>query len=527
MAINTRPLLVAALTMTAGLATAGQHGESFSTCGTNAHGEPRQLAGVGIIPADALEYRLTDEHIAALSEPQRKLLKEFERLVYTEDEMAPHVCMHPDTDPKVAEAFELFLNDLWFANSPNSFILSNRWTSTATDGGGLGQGDPTTLRYSFIPDGTNIVGEGSSNLHSFFDGRIGAGNWEPLFQQALDAWGDLSGLTYVYEPNDDGVNLSSGGNPGIIGVRGDVRIGANFIDGNSGVLAYNYFPNGGDMVIDSGDGSFYGSSSNNYIRLRNVVTHEAGHGIGLAHVESDSNRFLMEPFIDISFSGPQIDDIRGAQRGYGDMDENNNNINQASPLQDLTLGGGGFVGGNFKIITFRSTDDNSDFDYYSVPTGEPVTMNVQLTPQGGTYQITGQGGGGGGSFFNANAVSNLAFSVRDANSNIIVDVDDTGAGLSEFASVELPDPGQYYIVVDGGSTNGTQLFSLTVTFATLEVEEECPADFTGEGSLNFLDVSAFLTAFGNQDSSADFVADGNYNFLDVSAFLTAFSEGCP
>ena len=141
--------------------------------------------------------------------------------------------------------------------------------------------------------------------------------------------------------------------------------------------------------------------------------------------------------------------------------------------------------------------------------------------------LTACGGGGGGSFFNANAVSNLAFSVRDENSNIIVDVDDTGAGLSEFVSVELPDPGQYYIVVDGGNTNGTQLFSLTVTFATLEVEEECPADFTGEGSLNFLDVSAFLTAFGNQESSADFVADGNYNFLDVSAFLTAFSEGCP
>ncbi len=55
----------------------------------------------------------------------------------------------------------------------------------------------------------------------------------------------------------------------------------------------------------------------------------------------------------------------------------------------------------------------------------------------------------------------------------------------------------------------------------------CVADFTGEGDLNFLDVSAFLTAFGDQDPSADLTGEGDFNFLDVSAFLTAFGAGCP
>ncbi|MFK7759952.1 MAG: choice-of-anchor B family protein [Phycisphaerales bacterium] len=55
----------------------------------------------------------------------------------------------------------------------------------------------------------------------------------------------------------------------------------------------------------------------------------------------------------------------------------------------------------------------------------------------------------------------------------------------------------------------------------------CAADLTGEGDLNFLDVSAFLTAYGNQDAIADFQPDGSFNFLDVSAFLTAFGNGCP
>jgi hypothetical protein len=55
----------------------------------------------------------------------------------------------------------------------------------------------------------------------------------------------------------------------------------------------------------------------------------------------------------------------------------------------------------------------------------------------------------------------------------------------------------------------------------------CPADFTGEGDLNFLDVSAFLAAFGNGEASADFTGEGQFNFLDVSAFLAAFGKGCP
>ena len=56
-----------------------------------------------------------------------------------------------------------------------------------------------------------------------------------------------------------------------------------------------------------------------------------------------------------------------------------------------------------------------------------------------------------------------------------------------------------------------------------------PADLAPPyGSLNFFDVSAFLTAFNNQDPSADLAAPfGVFNFFDVSAFLTAFTGGCP
>lgn len=56
---------------------------------------------------------------------------------------------------------------------------------------------------------------------------------------------------------------------------------------------------------------------------------------------------------------------------------------------------------------------------------------------------------------------------------------------------------------------------------------DCQADLTGDGSLNFFDISAFLSAFKAEDLVADFDGNGTFNFFDISAFLTAFSAGCP
>lgn len=55
----------------------------------------------------------------------------------------------------------------------------------------------------------------------------------------------------------------------------------------------------------------------------------------------------------------------------------------------------------------------------------------------------------------------------------------------------------------------------------------CPADLTGDGSMNFFDVSAFLNAYNAMSPAADFTGDGMYDFFDVSAFLNAFNAGCP
>lgn len=55
----------------------------------------------------------------------------------------------------------------------------------------------------------------------------------------------------------------------------------------------------------------------------------------------------------------------------------------------------------------------------------------------------------------------------------------------------------------------------------------CVADFTGDGALDFFDVSDFLSSFGAQDLFADLTDDGVLDFFDISAFLNSFAMGCP
>lgn len=55
----------------------------------------------------------------------------------------------------------------------------------------------------------------------------------------------------------------------------------------------------------------------------------------------------------------------------------------------------------------------------------------------------------------------------------------------------------------------------------------CLADLSGDGVLDFFDVSAFLGAYNAMDPAADFTGDGSFDFFDVSAFLNAFNAGCP
>ena len=132
--------------------------------------------------------------------------------------------------------------------------------------------------------------------------------WFHLFSDSFGRWSQLGGVNFVYEPHDDGVLHPSSN--GVLGVRGDIRIGGLNVDGAGSILAFTYLPtDGSDMVVDTAEASYFGSNSDpNRLRLRNTMMHEIGHAFGLLHVDSSSS-LLMEPVIDTSFDGPQLDEV--------------------------------------------------------------------------------------------------------------------------------------------------------------------------------------------------------------------------
>ncbi|MBL4698320.1 MAG: hypothetical protein JKX70_05760 [Phycisphaerales bacterium] len=88
-----------------------------------------------------------------------------------------------------------------------------------------------------------------------------------------------------------------------------------------------------------------------------------------------------------------------------------------------------------------------------------------------------------------------------------------------------------WVIADPAAPSGVSLTPVAqfTTFCTMTgvCVTFCPADFTGDGILNFFDVAAFINAFAAQEASADFTNDGLWNFFDISMFIQAFSEGCP
>lgn len=391
------------------------------------------------------------------------------------------------------------------------FQILNRWSATALSGGGLTQGDPTILTWSIADDGANIPGfngeaESVSSLIAFLDSIRGAGPggddltqrpWFSLFSSAFARMSAVAGLTYVYEPNDDAAAFSniSATAPGAAGMRGDIRIGGHFIDGQSGsnVLAYNFFPNNGEMVLDTGNTTFYSGTFNNSVGFRNVVMHENGHGVGLSHVESSNAAFLMEPFISTAFDGPQLDDVLALQRNYGDVLEKgggNNTSVTATDLGAISIGQTIRRGtkGTATVVSasdtdFVSIDDESDVDFFQVAVPANSVLSVTLTPRGAIYLQGPQGGTQ--TTFNAAAESDLSLQVMSVDgSTVLQTANAAGLGGVETLSVVLGTAGTYLIRVSGATTNKVQLYGLDVTAVPLETSVSLSA-----GSLIITDIN--------------------------------------
>lgn len=438
------------------------------------------------------------EDFAALSiESTERLIRYTQNVLSQPAEKIPHLCWGHDTSDAYRRSFEgvrfLALADSGDTNISQPLLQGDdRWSFTATDGFTGSSGTPVTITWSFVPDGTRVPDGGSrannrpttgpSDLIAELNAAYGAPTitgdlttapWFEMFETSFNFWEATTGNIYIYEPNDDGTAMLDFPN-GVIGTRGDVRIGGTQIDGNGGTLAFNYFPDAGDMVIDSADSTNLGAGQQ--ATLRNVITHEHGHGLGLSHVCPVNQTKLMEPFLSTAFVGPQFDDILTIQELYGDPLErqaSNKNNNTALTARNLGVLNTTF---NANELSIASAND-SDIFRFQLTQGKALTLTV--TPTNTPAYLEGSQNSDGscssGTLLDPQTRQDLILRVLDTDGTTVLASSNVApiGDAESILSLALRDTGQnYYIEVTGGgensgSANNAQAYSLEIAFEEL------------------------------------------------------------
>ncbi len=136
--------------------------------------------------------------------------------------------------------------------------------------------------------------------------------------------------------------------------------------------------------------------------------------------------------------------------------------------------------------------------------------------------------------FNIGGTNPGEHDVISLTSTITID----GAVTVEFDDGYAPAFGDRWTLIDGGTQSG-EFQSLVIldppvgqVFRVFTNPDEtyliltCDADLSGDGGIDFFDVSTFLSYFSAQDVRGDLNGDGVFNFFDVSTFLQIYGQGC-
>lgn len=424
------------------------------------------------------------------------------------------LCFTPDTPATRVQEISDRVIAKWYADNGadgSAYELTTRWNLN----GSFAQGTPVTIRWSMPADGLSIpdelglgIGSAANNLNATFTAKFGSVEaGKGLLRQVFQRWSDLTGIAYVEVTDDNAAWGSAGG-----ATRGDVRIvGRSLGTAGAGTLAYNFFPQSGDMVINTRSTEVgYWTATNNNRYFRNIIAHEHGHGMGLLHVCPTAQTKLMEPFISTNFDGPQHDDIRAGQRQYGDNFEPNDSSATATA---------GLAGTGTTTLYNASIDDGTDADWYTLPASAGGKVTVTVTPSGlAAYQAGPQTSAcNTGTTINSLVAQNLVLQVY-APSNLstaIATQNATAAGSAE-SIVDLPitTGGTWFVRVSsssGGTT--TQLYTLTATVTAGRI-----GDFNADGLVDGGDLSILLASWGTPGWT-DLDGSGSTDGADLSVLL--------
>lgn len=386
-------------------------------------------------------------------------------------------------------------------SSASAFDLySSRWSYSIPSGSvGSTPGTPMVLTWGLAAEGTYISasepGESTdgSSLIAAMDAWLGTGPggsdltqrpWYGLFSQSYDRLAGVSGVGFLYEPNDVGWPMPNA--VARANELAELRIGAHAVDGSNGEIAYAYYPSNGDMVIDTASlapGGFLRNSTNDYRFFRNIFMHETLHALGVRHVNSTEN-FLMGPTTAglASIDGPQFDDILALHRWYGDAREKDNNyqgngtallastLGTLSQAQPISLG---TDGASISIAPdeadFLSISGQADTDVFAFDVEAAGYLTGVLSPKGPAYLAGPEGGSQ--TTFDAAAQNDLLIEILDTDGETSLGLfDAAGLGASEaFSNIMLDEAGTYYARI-AGSADAVQMYQFDLAFIT-EVPE--------------------------------------------------------
>jgi hypothetical protein len=249
--------------------------------------------------------------------------------------------------------------------------------------------------------------------------------------------------------------------------------------------------------------------------------HELGHSFGLNHVSSTTSNLLMEPIIDTSFDGPQLDEVRGVQFYFGDVNDKSNNKQGngtpalATSLGTIASGSTKSIGTSANVPTqainatatdFVSISNLNDTDYYSFTVSQPSLLGSTLTPLGGDFTQGDADNNQTPTIFHASARNNLAITIFGSNgTSVLATADANPAGGAEsIANLLLPTAGTYYARITGADDT-IQLYQLSLSPTSI-----LQGDYNRNGIVDAGDYDIWRKSLG-QSVAAGTSADGNFD----------------